>query len=527
MQLAKTGAGIPSTTSRAPLPNTWHRTLPRDMQAAADLSIASAYGKKNSIDLIDSIILLFLFPIGFSIAPFNVFGIDSMPVAVSDLAMGVFCLRVVWRAISGAQPLQFRLDVPTVSLIFVMAACLLSAVSPLLSGSSEYLRQFMKSTLHFSYMWLFTLLCCSVRTTFESVVNVFRVFVLCAIPVNIFGIYQVPARAFDWPYAWIEYTGASQKFTEQLSLEFEGFFRATSLFSEPSAFAMYTMTAAIILLAPYFLFDYRIIKNKIVFYTALYSCFIGMFLTFSLTIVVQLGAFLVAVVLISQSLTAKKLVTMLSVMTVVFWFTNAAIQTYSGADLFDLYFRRVASNIVGEDKVEATYGDSFGTRADAQRAAVRIWKNQPVFGAGLGCLGYAQDNEGLVGVSAHQMYLFVLASSGTVAGVALIIYSFGFSWVLMRRLVRNRRGFIRGSTPLVADVAMAIAAFLCCNEAVHGLSSDDFIMPYHWIVMGLVTLVYYHPGIRKDTNDQFLFFGMPARLGTHHSTIAQVQSGKE
>jgi hypothetical protein len=39
--------------------------------------------------------------------------------------------------------------------------------------------------------------------------------------------------------------------------------------------------------------------------------------------------------------------------------------------------------------------------------------------------------------------------------------------------------------------------------------------------------VYYHPGIRKDTNDQFLFFGMPARLGTHHSTIAQVQSGKE
>jgi hypothetical protein len=496
------------------------------MQAAADYSIASKYGNESSSELIDNIILLFLLPIGFSIAPFNVFGVDTLPVAVCDLAMGAFCFRVLWRSMKGVQPLHFRLDVPTIMLILTMAACLFSAVSPLISGNSEYLRQFMKSTLHFSYMWVFVLLCCAVTISSESIIRAFRIYVVCAIPVNIFGIYQVPARAFDWPFAWIEYTGASQKFTEQLSLEFEGFFRATSLFSEPSAFAMYTMMAAIMLLAPYFLYDYRIIKNRFVFYTALYSCFIGMFLTFSLTIVVQLGAFIVAVILISQSATAKKLVTMLSVMTVVFSITNVAIQTYSDADLFDLYFRRVASNIVGEDKVEATVGDSFATRADAQKTAVRIWKNQPMFGAGLGCLGYAPDNDGLVGVSAHQMYLFVLACVGTIGGVTLVIYSFGLSWMLMRRLVRNRREYVRGSTPSVPDVAMAIAAFLCCNEAVHGLSSDDFIAPYHWVIMGVVSLVYYHPQIQKATHDRFLFLGRTARLRAGESSTANLQTGK-
>ncbi|MFM2133569.1 MAG: hypothetical protein RL156_850 [Bacteroidota bacterium] len=375
-------------------------------------------------------------------------------------------------------------------------------------------------------MWVFILLCCAVRVSPTSIIKLFRIYVFCAIPVNLFGIYQVPARAFDWPFAWIEYTGAAQRYTEQLSLEFEGFFRATSLFSEPSAFAMYTMTAAIMLLAPYFLYDYRIIKNRFVFYTALYSCFIGMFLTFSLTIVVQLGAFIVAVILISQSAIAKKLVTMLAVMSFVFSITNFAIQTYSGADLFDLYFRRVASNVVGEDKVEATVGDSFGTRADAQKAAVRIWKNLPLFGAGLGCLGFVPDNEGLVGVSSHQMYLFVLACAGTLGGTALVVYSFGFSWILMRRLVRNRREYVCGTTPSMPDVAMAIAAFLCCNEAVHGLSSDDFIAPYHWAIMGIVSLLYYHPQIQKATNDRFLFLGRSAGLQSCNASTANLQNGK-
>jgi hypothetical protein len=78
----------------------------------------------------------------------------------------------------------------------------------------------------------------------------------------------------------------------------------------------------------------------------------------------------------------------------------------------------------------------------------------------------------------------------------------------------------------VPDVAMAIAAFLCCNEAVHGLSSDDFIAPYHWVIMGVVSLVYYHPQIQKATHDRFLFLGRTARLRAGESSTANLQTGK-
>jgi O-antigen ligase len=277
---------------------------------------------------------------------------------------------------------------------------------------------------------------------------------------------------------------------------------------------MFTMMTAIILLVPHLFYNKRIVENRVLFYLSLYTSFIGMFLTFSLTIVLQFAGFIVAVFLLSRRSTVKKLLTMFSVMTVVFIGTNVAISTYAGSDLFDLYFRRVASNIVGEDKIEAVSGDSFGVRADAQKAAISIWKANPILGSGFGCLGYVGSNEGLIGVNALQMYLFAFATTGALGGLAIVVYTFGLSIGMMRVLIRRQRERTDSAVIGSEDIVLAIAAFLCCNEAVHGLSSDDLILQYHWVVMGVVSLVYYHPflNVVRGTSVVVLAFRPSARV---------------
>ncbi|MFM8438685.1 MAG: O-antigen ligase family protein, partial [Candidatus Kapaibacterium sp.] len=424
------------------------------------------------------------------------------------------------RAVTGGRVMRLRMDIPTVALLVLFAASLFSIVPPLLSGSPAYLQQYLKSTAHFSYMWLFAVCCASTVVQPELVVRLFRVLVVCAIPINIFGIYQVPARAFDWPLAWIEYTGSAVTQTNQLSLEFEGFFRATSIFSEPSAYALFTMTTLIILLVPYLFFDLRIVRSRTVFLASVYTCFIGMFLTFSLTIILLFGAFVIAVFLLSRRSTVRKLAAMFSVMTAVFIITNTAIASYADADLFDLYFRRVASNIVGEDKVEAVSGDSFGDRAAAQRAALSIWQRHPLLGSGFGCLGFVKGTDGLYGVSALQMYVYTMATTGTIGGAAIVVYSFGMGIAVMRMLIRRQRE--RGASAEVGaeDIALSVAAFLCCNEAVHGLSSDDLILQYHWVVMGVASLVYYHPRLRAAQGVPVMTLGF-----TPYSTVSLAGTG--
>lgn len=500
------------------------------MQAATNSLLqdsSNALDDGSTTRISDAFVLLLAFPIASAVAPFQLFSFDTALIALCDVGIIMFSMMVIARALNGIRAMRIRMDVPMVALILFLFVSFCSVVPPLVSGNPEYMLQYVKSTAHFLYMWLFAVCCAATVVRCDVVIKLFQAFVVCAIPVNVFGIYQVPARFFDWPFAWIEYTGAAVKQSYQLSLQFEGFFRATSIFSEPSALAMYTMTTAIMLLVPHLFYNVRLVKNRFLFYASLYTCFIAMFLTFSLTIVLQFGAFLIAVALLSRASTIKKLLTMFAAMATLFVVTNLAISTYAGSDLFSLYFQRIASNVVGEDKVEGTMGDSFGVRADAQKTAVSIWRQNPVFGAGFGCLGYVRDNDGLFGVNALQMYFFSLATTGTLGGLLIVIYSFGFSYAIMRLLIQRQRERSQSSPPTAEDMALAIAAFLCCNEAVHGLSSDDLILQYHWVVMGVVSLVYYHPSINSLVQLPVITFAAYPRTRVSWKVSRMFFMGKE
>ncbi len=452
---------------------------------------------------------LLALPLGFSTSTFQVFAIDTAGFTLADIGCILFGGLCIYRAVTGQRAMILRLDLSMVLLLVMFAIMLISSLSPLLSGSRPQVMQYLKSSSHFSYMWFFTVCCASIPMNLDLVLRAIRAFCLVAIPVNIFGIYQVPARAFNLPLAWIKTTNISIGGVDQLSLGYEGFFRATSVFSEPSVLAFFTILVAIFLLVPYLMYDVRILRSRILFYLSLYSTFIAMFLTFSLTIVAQLSAFIFVLLLISRQSNVRKMLQILGTIVLVFILSNKAVATFSSTDVFDLYFRRIAANVLGGEKIETTMGDSFGTRANAQKSAISVWKQYPLVGVGFGCLLHAKAADGERHGQAFQAYLYALATTGLFGGLCVFALAISLTVNSFRLFFRYRR---ENRTVDSTQIVVAIVPFIASNQLVFGFTSDNLIVAYSWILLGIVASVLYHPRFRRLEQTAALRFELPQHV---------------
>ncbi len=428
---------------------------------------------------------------------------------MADIGAIIFGVLCVYRACTGQKAMIWRVDLSLFLIFAFFGLMLLSVVPPLVSGSRMQMMQYLKSSTHFSYMWFFTVCCAAMPVDTRIILRAIRGYVYAAIPVSLFGIYQVPARAFDLPFAWIKMTNVSIGSDEQLSLGYEGFFRATSFFSEPSTLAFFTSFAAVFLLIPYLVYDVRIIRSRFLFYLSMYSTFTAMFLTFSLTIVAQLSAFIFVLMLISRGSNYRKLVRIIVTMSTVFYLANSAVSFYSSTDVFDLYFRRIVANLFKTSKVETTMGDSFETRATDQRAAYSIWKKAPFLGTGFGCLMYVKAGDGERYISTHQTYLYALATTGFAGGIIMFVLMLTLSISAFQVFFRYRRTHTDVDASLIV---IAIAPFAAANQFVFGLSSDNLTVSYSWIMIGLVCSILYNPEYRKLHSFPTFRFFVPQQL---------------
>lgn len=134
-----------------------------------------------------------------------------------------------------------------------------SVFAPLLSGSSEMQIQWLKTSTNFLSKWLLILTFASGIYSADAFRSAIRFMLVISIAINVFGIYQIFARAFDLPLAWIPINNVSISIRNyhsmdnmtQLSLRFENFFRATSIFSEPSFYAQFNTLVLTFLLIPF------------------------------------------------------------------------------------------------------------------------------------------------------------------------------------------------------------------------------------------------------------------------------------
>lgn len=374
----------------------------------------------------------------FSIAGFGVTPLEFSLVGVFFIA----AYRWLWLG----QPIQLPRSYSIVGLVAILAAVTISAAAVALGGSAPVVTQTLKTYAHFIYLWMVGLVFLCLPISADDWIRALRVHFTVATVVMIYGLYQLPARVFEWPLAWIDISNVS--FTRglgdaeevgQIALKFQNFYRATSIFSEPSSLSGYATATLVMLIVPYFRGTASIIRQRWWFWTLIILSSLSIFLAFSMTGLLLLGAVLMGMVALYPRESARRLaiVGLFSMMFV--GVADRAAEAVTNISVIELFGQRLSSYVSGaaaDDELGTIAGDSFSQRLQDYQTAFTAWEDAPITGVGPGSFA-----ESTAGRRYSQPFLSTLIGSVLVEfgllGFVLIIG--GLVGFLINALLVERR----------------------------------------------------------------------------------------
>ncbi len=339
-----------------------------------------------------AIVLIF---IGFIFSAFQFTSVGTYAVSLIDIGVISFFLVVLKRLLWDGEAITIRRSFAMFLLLAFLAFAILSGFYPLFSSDPQVLQQYFKTFIHFIYVWFIAFFAISMDIPLKSWIIGLKAWLILSIPVNIFAAYQIVARAFDLPFAWLtifNFVQDGRGFeapTEmtQLSLSFEGFFRATSVFSEPSALALFNVLVLAAILAPYIRNTAPFISSAFLRRIIVVCSTVGLFLTFSLTGLSTIVGIIVAAFIFERNSRLIKLLKNITILAAILFITDIAVEYYADISVTSLFLQRVGGivSVFSGGSTEMTTGESFFTRANTMQKCVEIWTHYPLTGIGLGC----------------------------------------------------------------------------------------------------------------------------------------------
>lgn len=329
---------------------------------------------------------------------YMVFEISGYGVTVLDLLTLLFYLLFLKRVIWDGDKLRFRPNAALFSMIIFMLFVFVSGLSPLFKGSPDQIFQFFKSSIHVLFLFLFPLICAVYPFKSDTWTNVIRIWLLLSILINIFGVYQIVARAYDLPLAWLNMNNVSLHSRDtgdfqgyrQLSLHFGSFFRATSIFSEPSALAGFNVYIQTFLIVPFVSGAKQFFKSNVLMIFIFAISMMGLFLAYSMTGVVGFLMVIGSVFLFQRS---KKIIPIFYIALIavaVILITDNYIQKYAKVSVVKLFTDRIEGILSGQKSHKTMAGESFMGRAENIKDMLLIWEINPILGTGYGLTQYAE-----------------------------------------------------------------------------------------------------------------------------------------
>ncbi|MFN3781302.1 MAG: O-antigen ligase family protein, partial [Candidatus Kapaibacteriota bacterium] len=360
--------------------------------------------------------------------------------------------------------------------------------------------QNLKSTSHYYYIVFFVILTFSELLKPKTYVYVIKGLIWLIFLFDLYGIYQLFARALGLPFGWLEYsnTGIMSRLEiigtiQQTTISFGSFFRVTSIFVEPSVHASFNILLFIFLVIPWIQQRSGFVKNNNILLLLISTCLISLFLTYSLTGLASLLAVLFLVVLIEYYKSYKIIFKIFLVGIVIIVFANYLMIELFGIDLLKLFFIRV-ENIFsfGSDEMG---GESFTTRLENTLSTIAVWSKHPLFGVGLGLLGYQKEFTALF---SDTTIFSVLAETGIFGFLIFnaLLYSLLFSSIKLYNALRN-------STLVSSDEIklIGIIPYLVLFEIVRcSFTANILIYFILWMELSFAFFVlnYYSPKVFKQ-----------------------------
>lgn len=377
--------------------------------------------------------LFFLVFIGGIFSGWQLLSFAGYGVKISDLTIGGIILLFFKKVFIDAKEIKVARLNMTVLILISIGIWTISGFYPFLNGYSYGITQFFKTSVHLYFYLIFTFAIFVDPPEIKVLRNILLVFIVLALPINIFGIYQLFARLYDLPFAFLNYnnvsflsrsevTGAGETGVMQLALQFGNFYRATSIFSEPSGLAAFNLNALMFLFVPKLLKIEPIVKNRLLFISIAVFSVLGLFLTFSLTGVFNMAVVFFLLFLIVPGRFTRYFLWTVPVAAILIFTADLLVVRYFDISLLDLFQTRITSIATKGAGAEAITGESFWKRFDTMVKAVDVWMLSPVIGVGLGQTGFFYHMTGYVYFDSTVAAM--LAETGIISATIFVIWFF-------------------------------------------------------------------------------------------------------
>lgn len=377
------------------------------------------------------------------------------------------------------------------------------------AGRDSYI-QFLKTFLHFTFVALYALVALAVEINYKTIFNILKVYLYSSILINLYSVYQLVARIYGLPLAYIDITNVSFQTREfdkevgeytQVVLNFENFYRATSIFSEPSALAWFNIYCLIIILIPLLSHNKLFIKQKWLLYTTLALTAVSLFLTFSLSGLLLI-AFLVFSIVIFEKIKMIRLFSISLAIVVLLSITDMIQMNYTEISVSELFYSRISGLLSDQTKGnKMTEGESAPDRIESIQNATKLFLDYPLTGIGSGNTYYYPTSTKRF---THSSFFHLLAETGIIGGFAFLFLAYYFFRIVLY-LNKHRFRFIESSPELATLQSFAIYLTLIVffsNFFIGGAVGNYGF----WLEAGLVIIIYRQTvkEVEKEDNEKML-----------------------
>ncbi len=455
------------------------------------------------------IFLLQIIFIGFFFTGFQFFSISGYGVTILDFALLAFYIYALKKLIWDGIQVKYSYNIFHLILFGLFVSIIISSTTAIYYGETDMIFQFFKSFVHFIELFLFGIICIFLPIDISKWDKVIKTWLILGLLINIFGIYQIIARALDLPLAWIVYNNVSfmSRAAEegvdsfnQLSLHYGDFFRATSIFSEPSALGTFNTYMLAFLIVPIINKQKHFFKSKIIIFTMLVFASIGMLLAFSMTGFVGVILIFAGMLVVQKKQHIIRYSTLILSFVVIITLADLLFSEYVGVSVIELFQQRIegifhfATNAGNDDK--QVFGESFGSRLNTYQQSIDIWKHYPIQGIGLGLTSCNKIHPELV--FSDFTLSTVLAELGTIG--VIFLFSFFTSLIVVTIKLTKNEKILSYFSEYEQRLIRLLYYIIIVQIIINFISGNNFSSPNFWLPIGLVLSVINFTYLRMNIN---------------------------
>ena len=374
------------------------------------------------------ILIIILFIVFFTDA-YQLFELFGYGVNLVDFGFLAIILLFLKKMFWDGEELRFHFHSGLFFILALILAAMVSGITPLIKGDTVQMIQFFKTSIHFIFLILFTLICATYKLETRTWTAAAQTWLILSLLINIFGIYQIFARAYDLPLAWLQYTNVNLtgRFSDdieavkQLSLHYGDFYRATSIFSEPSALASFNIVIQAFIIVPFIQRTKPFFRSNTLTSIIFAISLITLFLCFSMTGFVGMALIIGGVFIFHWS---KRLVPFLYIFIaslIIIIATDNLIHSIAGTSVVDLFSKRI-TGIFSEK--QGTEGESVGVRLHSAEVGLDIWERHWLIGTGIGLTAYNNREDVEFGEFSFIAALAEMGLIGIIAFTGLFVSLF-------------------------------------------------------------------------------------------------------